>query len=128
MVSMGALAYLFGGASSTGQFRLFDDLWAFETSTFTWRQIESTGPPPARFGMSMVTLVQANSLQAVLFGGANGTRCFNDLWKLSAKGEWSQQTVKGNSPTPRAFHAASATSDMNMLIHAGGILRFYHVS
>jgi hypothetical protein len=77
--------------------------------------------PQARFGH---TITMVNKHKIVLFGGATG-----DTGKFSMTGEtwifnmslkaWTELTVKGVAPSPRAAHASTNVEQMQMVVYGG---------
>lgn len=77
--------------------------------------------PQARFGH---TITMVNKYKVVLFGGATG-----DTGKYSMTGEtfifnmylktWTELSVKGVAPSPRAAHASTNVEQMQMVVYGG---------
>ncbi len=75
------------------------------------------GAPAARYGHSMTSVARG----ALVFGGQDGRRQFDDCWLFDAAGtRWSQVSVP-SSPSPRTRHAAVALGEKLLII--GGYSR-----
>lgn len=89
--------YVFRGGNGR---EYLNDLHALNTKTFTWREVETTGPAPQQ---------RANHSSAVIddelfiFGGWNGTERLNDIHILDTRtSTWTCPHVGGVLPHPRA--------------------------
>jgi len=93
----GRVAYLFGGRDGS---EVFDDLWAFELATASWRQIEVAGPgPEARFGHE-AAWVPGRGLVVSL--GQAGADFFDDIWLFDPAGAtWQRLPDGGDVPVAR---------------------------
>lgn len=119
---------VFGGRSrvgGSGAYTLYDDLWAFDLATETWREVATTGPrPAARVNGALVYDPTGDRL--VLFGGNNATSGafyapLSDVWIFSlAEGTWTKLTVNPG-PSKRLFMGATWDDTRQwMVIYAGG--------
>jgi hypothetical protein len=104
-------ALLFGGRyrdkGQTGNYTLYNDVWAFDFAAKTWSQLPTGGTPPSP---------RANTAMAIdgdtlwMFGGTTSPSALaftpsNDLYALDLKtNQWRAVTAQG-APTPRLFHA-----------------------
>jgi N-acetylneuraminic acid mutarotase len=103
--------YFFGGYAS-GTY--YNDLWKFNITSSDFMQVITTGITiiPVRSGISMIE----HDSKLYVFGGQNGTSCFNDLWSFSVAGNsW---TKISTAPVKRCFY--SAVKYNNSLIIFGG--------
>lgn len=61
----------------------------------------------------------------MIFGGNNGSKCFNGVHVLEASGEnkkwvWSNPKCKGETPSPRTGHSAALLNDGSTILVYGG--------
>ena len=109
-----------GSSSNTGKgglSKLKDPNQAHETLEMQ----KNEKAPQARFGH---TVTMVNKYKVVLFGGATG-----DTGKFSMTGEtwifnmflktWTELSVKGVAPSPRAAHASTNVEQMQMVVYGG---------
>lgn len=120
---------MFGGKyrspSSTGNYRMFSDVWAFDVNTDTWTEIPATGDiPTARANAAMV--MDAARDRVILFGGSTDPSGLsfapqNDLYTLDLKTNVWKREPTTNAPTRRLFHAmvVDSTND-RLLVFSGG--------
>lgn len=96
---------IFGGKSNSGS-GCFNDIHVFDPLREEWVQPTVTGIfPAARWGHS--TIVAAES-KLIVFGGWNGTWCFNDVNMFDcATLSWSRLSCSGRVPIARAHHSCS---------------------
>ncbi len=121
---------IFGGrfreTGVTGNYTLFNDLWAFDMSAHTWEQLSdgSGGPDPRYFSTAGY---DAASESFYVYGGdtnpsALGITLATDVWKFQ-NNAWTQITTSGNPPTPnRLFMGYTHDTKRNALIAYGGQL------
>lgn len=68
---------MFGGKTQEG--RRLGDVWAMNTTSWTWRHVPSIGSAPSpRFGAA----VGMWGPQLVVFGGNSASGLLNDVWTL----------------------------------------------
>jgi len=93
--------FLFGGRDGT---QTFNDVWALDVESLTWRQVAANAPvaPPARFSTVMVVDNAGQNLY-VATGHTQDGQNFNDVWKLNLSTEsWTDLTATaGPAPTAR---------------------------
>lgn len=102
----------------------FNDLWLFNTDSFTWMQPKTTGfGPTPRFGHS-ITYSDTGSL--ILFGGcclAKDTgvpNYLNDVRKLDTETMvWTRPRLEGPLPTARFGHTALMYNGSQMVVFGG---------
>ena len=97
--------------------KFHDPTGAHETIEFP----KNSTQPQARFGH---TITMVNKYKVVLFGGATG-----DTGKYSMTGEafmfnmflktWTELSIKGVAPSPRAAHASTNVEQMQMIVYGG---------
>jgi Galactose oxidase, central domain len=105
--------WIFGGASNTEG--VFNDLWKFNPTTNVFTQVKGTSKnttanygtvnnststtfPPAR---TQAAVVVGTDGKFYIFGGANGSDYYNDLWQFNpTTNQWAW--LKGSN-TPNAF-------------------------
>jgi hypothetical protein len=120
---------VFGGrfrpaGQGSGDYTLFNDLWAFDVNTDTWTQIAATGNIPSpRINSAMIYDESADRL--ILFGGstsANGLvfTPMSDLYLFDLNNAvWTQVSLGG--PEARLFHAMVVDSTHEqLLVFSGG--------
>jgi len=110
----GATAYLFGGRTAAGG--ALDDLWAYDLSADTWRQVDAAGPA-ARFGHNAAWV---DGMGLVVFAGQAGSTFFNDLWAFDpATGSWTRLPATGDVPVSRYGSCAAIGPDGSLWISHG---------
>jgi len=110
----GATAYLFGGRTAAGG--ALDDLWAYDLSADTWRQVDAAGPA-ARFGHNAAWV---DGMGLVVFAGQAGSTFFNDLWAFDpATGSWTRLAATGDVPVSRYGSCAAIGPDGRLWISHG---------
>ncbi len=73
------LMLLYGGGNDSGQ--AFDDLWAFQAISGSWRLVASGSKGPgSRYGAMAAWI--ADPPRFILFGGIQGSAYLSDLWAL----------------------------------------------
>jgi hypothetical protein len=120
---------VFGGNDCSGTF--FNDVWILTNAngktTPTWTQLSPSGTlPPGRLGHGQVYDPATNRL--TIFGGANGSMFFNDVWVLtnadgSGAPAWTQLfplSSIGGPPCKREVPSAVYNSTSNSMIIFGG--------
>ena len=105
---IGDYFFFFGGYGGVGfEQRDFNDIYAVDVATLTWRELLPSGnPPAARSGHSAV--VVGSSMY--IFGGWSASGQFNDMHIFNAElMAWSQAGIGAEwFPGPRWAHAATA--------------------
>ncbi|KAG9286318.1 hypothetical protein G9A89_014305 [Geosiphon pyriformis] len=120
LLSSGHIVYL-GGRQANGQFVAMNEAWIFDTKTFAWTSMKTTGKAPqSRNGHSAALTTDG---RIILYGGINfnSTQPNSDVYILNTATspyEWSQPKIE-NGVTPRAFH--TATMVKNFMVVAFGI-------
>ena len=108
-------ALVFGGryrdAGKTGNYTLYDDVWAFEFASRTWTKLSTTGSGPSPRANS-AAILDGDTLW--VFGGTTASSALvfaptNDLYALDlVKNEWRHVDAGGAVPSKRLFHAMAA--------------------
>ena len=103
---------LFGGNGSTSgaSFIPFDDVWALNLETSTWREIPATGSKPAA-RLFHTAAVDAEGDRLFIYGGGDENALFSatafmgDLWVFNlSTGEWTQLDAgTSGGPMPRIW-------------------------
>lgn len=119
--------YMFGGASAPSDM-LNNDLWCLPFKEINWPLAEKEGncpgwielqtnySPRQRKGHSMVNYDGT----IYIFGGFYGTGYLNDLCCISPTNlQYSYPHIFGASPSPRAYHSCTITSNAKMIIFGG---------
>ncbi len=110
----GAIAYLFGGRTTAGA--ALDDLWAYDLTADTWRQVDAAGPAP-RFGHNAAWV---DGVGLVIFAGQAGSTFFNDLWAFDpVASTWTKLAATGDVPISRYGSCAGIGPDGRLWISHG---------
>lgn len=100
----------------------YNDLWAFNSSTGSWRRMATSGPLPPR--LSNATLVHPPGSDTILmFAGWNNVDVLvsSRLWSYSlSANRWTAIDVSGESPAARLFHTAVWDDTRGRMIVHGG--------
>jgi uncharacterized protein (TIGR03437 family) len=100
----------------------FDDTWAFDYATNTWRDISPAGPRPLRRCLHHAAY-DAEHGQMYLYGGCSsgsGPCPQGDLWSFDlASNRWTERTPK-TSPPPREHYGMAFDSSRGKLVVFGG--------
>lgn len=100
----------------------YNDLWAFNSSTDSWRRLATSGPRPPV--LSNATLVHPPGSDTVLmFAGWNNVDALvsSRLWSYSlSSNRWTAVEVKGDRPAARLFHVALWDEARGRMIVHGG--------
>jgi len=121
---------VFGGryreSGKSGNYTLYNDLWAFDFSARTWEKLSdgSGGPRPRYF--STAAYDAASETFYVYGGGPNpnalAIEVATDLWSFK-NGVWKEIPVSGPAPSPsRLFLGYTHDTKRNQLIIYGGQL------
>ncbi len=122
-------ALVFGGryrpADETGDYTLFNDLWAFDFADRTWDRLHNGGSdgPPARYYPGVVWSTEDNALYA--YGGLENEDPLifdkaTDLWRWTEADGWEEVDVSGDEPSSRAFFGTTYDRARNRLILFAG--------
>ncbi|HET9326817.1 MAG TPA: kelch repeat-containing protein, partial [Candidatus Eisenbacteria bacterium] len=100
-----------------------DDFWALAitNNSTSWSQLLVTGNLPNRRSETTV-IYDAPRQRLVMFGGADGTNRFNDVWAyaLTGGGGWTELLPTGTPPSPREAHTAVFDPVGNRMVVYGG--------
>jgi hypothetical protein len=118
---------LFGGrfreAGASGNYTLYDDLWAFDYQARAWTQVDSggEGPTPRYFPAAVYSPVSG---QLVVWGGDTNPSALtitpsNEVWSWDGSA-WTQETATGQGPSSRLFVAYAYDSQRDRLVVFGG--------
>ena len=95
--------------------RSFNDTWALDLETFTWRNVTPAGALPAARGWH--SAAPLGGMQLALFGGAPLLQ--GDTWLLDLRnGSWRELT--GPGPSARGFAGMATLSDRGAVLLFGG--------
>ncbi len=111
---------LFGGQNYPNEY--FNDLWALDLNTETWKLISVSGASPAPRRNATFLYDSINS-QAYLFGGRDAAILYNDVWILDltpGSEHWTQLFPSGTRPTGCTEAAGVIDQISNRLIFFGG--------
>jgi hypothetical protein len=119
-------ALLFGGrsrAGSSGDYTLYNDVWAFDFAAQTWSRLDVTGTPPSPRYNTAIAVVGKD---LYVFGGSTSPSGLtfvpqNDAYALDVTtGAWRPVSATG-APPARLFHALAADPQAQRLyVYAGG--------
>jgi hypothetical protein len=91
---------------------------AWLSGDLVWRDISPVPGPAAREDHTWT--VDADGRFAYLFGGRDGARTFDDLWRYDlATDAWQRLTPRGAKPAPRFGHSTVWTADRGLVVFAG---------
>lgn len=103
---------------------VFDDLWIFNTETYSWSQPKTTGFGPSRRYGHTLTLTPNGRL--LVFGGAQldedtgVPKYLNDLRQLDTDTMiWTRPRINGDVPTGRFGHSSTLLNDGKIAIFGG---------
>ncbi len=123
---------LFGGrfrAGASGNYTLYNDVWAFDFAAQSWAQIEVTAPGPTpRANAAAAYDPMADEL--LVHGGntsASGTafQPQSDLWALNLETRaWRRVATMGTGPSARLFHGATVSGGALWVLGGGGANAF----
>ncbi|CAG8804429.1 19822_t:CDS:2, partial [Gigaspora margarita] len=118
----GGLIAIFSGLSDPD---FINDLWIFDTLTFSWSLSNAANAPPQRFGYCAITLPDENILY---IGGVK----FTDLANISSYIPmnilplyntksliWTNMSISGPIPSIRTLFSAILTPDRRIIIFGG---------
>jgi len=103
-------ALVFGGRyrvdGGSGDYTLFDDLYAFNFEDRTWEQLDIGGGPSARYYPSLA--FDADTETLYLYGGITSASALTispsmELWSWTEAGGWSSVDTGGDRPSQRTF-------------------------
>lgn len=123
---------IFGGRwrkkDTSGDYTLFQDVWAFDLAAHTWTDVTpKTAGPKARWGTAGA--FDAKRRRLIVFAGNTGPsgaiyQPTSDTWALDVdKGTWSK--VDGAGPPARLFADAVIDADGDRMIVFGGTADFF---
>lgn len=122
----GQRALLFGGRyrvdGGSGDFTLFDELWAFDFASRTWSELNVPGGPSPR---TYPSVFWDDTEQALyVYGGMVNASAMvievtEDLWRLK-DGEWTELTMSGDAPPTRTFLGELWDPQRRQLVIAAG--------
>jgi hypothetical protein len=108
---------LFGGDNNTTTF--LGDTWEYDGAASTWKQVTTTGSPPARQSHAMI--YDSARHRVVLFGGAASSGALGDTWEYDGTtATWTMITTSGG-PAPREYHAMAYDSARARVVLFGGL-------
>lgn len=121
MESVGRKIVIHGGWDGT---EVFNDLWIFNTDSFTWMQPKSAGfGPTPRFGHTLSLTADG---RLIMFGGCSLVkesgvpRYHNDVRQLDTDTMiWTRPRINGTVPTVRYGHTASVFMGKYIVICGG---------
>ena len=104
----GASMFVFGGCDG---WNYFNDLYSFSFPDREWAPVRVTGTAPGARS-APATVVHAEHGLMYVFGGYDGARSLNDLFRFDfGSSEWAQVRVNGSPPSPRGGHTAVVHGD-----------------
>lgn len=116
--------FVFGGRDGS---RVFDDAWALDLDSSTWRQLaaDSAARPPARHTLVMMVDPAGQHLYVATGQTASG-EVLNDVWRLDLASETWEDLSASAGPAPAARYGA-AGGDFNgslVITHGFGSTRY----
>ena len=94
---------IFGGCDG---WNYFNDLYRYRFDAEQWLAVRVTGTAPGARS-APATVVHEPQASMYVFGGYDGGRSLNDLFKFSmGSSEWAQVRCSGTPPSPRGGHTA----------------------
>lgn len=107
-----------------GAYKCYDDLWVFDTDSFSWLQPRTAGiAPSGRYGHTIQLLSDG---RVIVFGGAvvekdgKVPQYLNDLRQLDTETmQWSKPWTKGMVPSGRYGHSLTLAEDGTALFYGG---------
>lgn len=123
------LIYMFGGRyrpeNNSGNYVLFNDMWAFDVNTDTWKELKIGGEVPSPRSNAKMVYDPTND-RLILFGGnasANGLQfiTLSDTYILPLKDQkWYRVSAGGAIPRSRVFHSMVVDTHSQQVIMVGG--------
>ena len=122
-------ALLFGGRfreeGGSGNYDLFDDLWAFDFADETWTQVDDgSGPgPTARYYVQSAWNPSDGALYVYCGLTNSDPLAFvrsDELWRWTEDDGWAEVTTSGDAPSPRAFYGSAFDGQRGRLILFAG--------
>ena len=122
---VGRMIVIHGGWD--GKANVNNDIWIFNTETFTWAEPKTSGMPPSpRFGHSLNLQQDDGDGRIILFGGStmkpDGVPDYlNDMLELNTESMvWSRVKQQGQFPTQRYNHTTSVVGSKMVLFGGWG--------
>ncbi|MCB0211439.1 MAG: hypothetical protein KDJ52_19020 [Anaerolineae bacterium] len=116
--------FLFGGRDGS---QIYNDIWAFNMDTFTWRRLAANSPtaPQARYSTVMIIDESGQNLY-VSTGHSQGGQNFNDVWHLNLATETWEDVTPAGGPMPEARYGSPGgnLSDDLVVTHGFGTTRY----
>ena len=112
---------VFGGYGPYDFPHHLNETWELALSgTPTWRQLSTTGAPPARRRGQTAILDPAGD-RMIVFGGYDDVAFMNDVWSLDLGTlAWQQLAPGGDVPSGRYGHSATFDPDRREMVVFGG--------
>lgn len=112
---------VFGGFGPYDYPNHLNETWELTLSgTPTWRQLSTTGGPPAR-RRGQTAILDPSADRMIVFGGYDDVTFMNDVWSLDlATNTWQQLTPGGDVPPERYGHSATFDPDRREMVVFGG--------
>jgi hypothetical protein len=118
---------LFGGrfrSTSSGPYRVFNDVWSLALETFEWQKLTTSGGPPTARSNPTGAYNPATD-ELVLFGGNSSTSGLtftplDDVWALGLETLRWRRIATQPGPAARLFHTAALDPDTGTLYVYGG--------
>ena len=111
---------VFGGYSGSTP---YNDVWALSLAgTPAWTALTPTGTPPSPRYLQSAIYDPARD-RMVMFGGADGSTFFNDVWALSLVGTpaWMALSPTDTPPGARSYHSAIYDKERDRMVVFGGV-------
>lgn len=118
--------FVFGGRDGS---QIYNDVWALQVDTLTWRQLAINSPvvPPARYSTVMI-IDNAGQNLYIATGQTQAGQQLNDVWRLNLQTETWQplvdQPAAGLAPAPRYGNPGGKIGGHLVLTHGFGSTRY----
>ena len=122
---------IFGGrwreAATTGNYTLFNDLWAYDFASKTWTELDSGDGTAPSGRYYPVSAWDAKSESLYVYGGATNANALvinnnSELWRWRAGEGWEELSTVGDAPSTRVFFGGAHDAERNKLwIFAGQV-------
>jgi N-acetylneuraminic acid mutarotase len=111
---------MFGGIyqDSMGNNIPLNDTWSYDFDSNTWTNMSPASSPHERLGAASV--YDPVSDQVIIFGGANETGAYDDLWAYDYNSNSWSEVTQISKPTARAFGMMSIDPSTRTIVLFGG--------
>ena len=108
---------LFGGMYRH-DFYYYNDTWTYDPASNIWTERHPANSPSPREGAVLAADVPGGTV--VLYGGENGSACFNETWSYNVtNNDWTNLHTAG-APEPRYYSAMTNDQSCGQMLLFGG--------